>query len=336
VVAAKISFADRRAGRELVRDGADDGYFSVLGETEIRLKYRIRRNRRPLARLREECRDRYGAAVRDFSPAERELLSSVVNTLQPLLEREYPLAAEIPWQFVKLDSSIEGGLPHTMGRSIVFSERWLDEFVAQAGTEGDEPAETRVDFWLLHERMHVVQRCCPEPFRRLYEDVWRFEFAPELERGDWLAGRQLTNPDSGPGYWLYAIPQQEREAWIWPTVILDPDAESQSRRAGLEESMRMIAVHVLFEGGRPAVRLGSDGRPQQVEQSAFDALRARFPSVSGLLDPAEIAAEAFAVIVVGDLLGDDHAFTRKTRDVHWKMAMLKRWFWENLRGPAGF
>ena len=98
----------------------------------------------------------------------------------------------------------------------------------------------------------------------------------------------------------------------------------------------MIAVHVLFEGGRPAVRLGPGGRPQQVEQSAFNALRARFPSVSGLLDPAEIAAEAFAVIVVGDLLGDDHAFTWKTRDVHWKMAMLERWFWESLRGPAGF
>ena len=333
---AKISFADRRAGRELVRHGADDGYFSVLGETEIRLKYGVRRNRRSLAALREECRARYGEAAMDFSPAERELLSSVVNTLQPLLEREYPLAAEIPWQFVKLDSSIEGGLPHTMGRSIVFSERWLDDFLAQANADEEYPAESRIDFWLLHERMHVVQRGCPEPFRKLYEDVWRFEFAAELERGDWLAERQLTNPDAGPGHWLYAIPQQDREAWIWPTVILDPESASSSRRPSLEKSMRMVAVHVFFEGGRPTVRLGTDGRPQQVEQSAFDALRARFPSVSGLLDPGEIAAEAFAVIVVGDLLGDDHAFTWKTRDVHWKMAMLKRWFWENLRGPAGF
>ena len=333
---AKITFAAAGAEQTLVHDKVADGYFSVLGETEIRLKYGLRRNRRPLAALREECRARYGEAVREFSPAEKELLSSVVDGLQPVLEREYPLVAELPWRFVKLDSSVEGGLPHTMGRSIVFSERWLDEFLAQGETDEECPAESRVDFWLLHERMHVVQRCCPDPFRRLYEDVWRFEFAAELDRGEWLAQRQLTNPDSGPGHWLYAIPQHDREAWIWPTVILDPESASKQRRPSLEDSMRMIAAHVFFESGRPTVRLGPGGRPQQVEQSAFDALQARFPSVSGLLEPAEIAAEAFAVIVVGDLLGDDHAFTWKTRNVHWKMAMLKRWFWENLRGPAGF
>ena len=43
----------------------------------------------------------------------------------------------------------------------------------------------------------------------------------------------------------------------------------------------MIAVHVLFEGGRPAVRLNPDGRPQEVEQSAFDGLRVRKATVTG-------------------------------------------------------
>lgn len=323
-----IVFADRSMGIRWVTGESADPYFTVLGATEVWVKSGIRSENRLLPELRTEYRVRYCSAVRPFSTEEKDLLSAVVNELQAFVENEYPLAAELPWRFLKIESSVEGGLPHTLGESIVLPEGFLDHLASQAGSAERKKTLSTVGYWLLHERLHVVQRMHRDRFRSLYEDAWKFRFVEALERGAWLDRRRLTNPDSGPGYWLHRVSEAEGGRWVWPTVILDRGlgADASAPPPTLEESMLRIAADVSLGDGRAQVRAGPGGEAAHAPLNSIPGYAARFPFAVELPCPDEIAADAFARIAIEDLVNGKEAFRSASRNQRWKIVDLRMRF----------
>jgi hypothetical protein len=115
-----------------------------------------------LAAQRDECRQRYRDAIRDFTADEKAALTALAGRVHDAWKGEYPLFADTPWSFLKVALPIEGGLPHTRARSIVLPET-VTPFLARL-TPDTEPFLAEL---LVHEQAHVVQRLHPEVFEAL-------------------------------------------------------------------------------------------------------------------------------------------------------------------------
>ena len=46
-----------------------------------------------------------------------------MEKIEPAVHDDYPAFAQTPWSFLKVYDRIEGGLPHTRGPHITYSER---------------------------------------------------------------------------------------------------------------------------------------------------------------------------------------------------------------------
>ena len=68
-----------------------------------------------LEQMRDECRRRYRAATRDFTPAEADQIIRAISRLHPYLNRHFSRLAGMEWKLIKLDSHVEGGMPRAFG-----------------------------------------------------------------------------------------------------------------------------------------------------------------------------------------------------------------------------
>lgn len=301
-------------------------YFSLLQPREM-----VAKTGQPLAtdnlpQQRLETRRRYAAAVLDFSPEEKQALAWYLAEIIPVLQQYYPKLAATPWRFIKVNNTIEGGLPHTREDFIVLSQAMLDFFVSSyAGMSRAERME-RAGVILLHEIVHVYQRQHPTAFDSLYTG-WGFVKAAQLDlSGEWFTRRQIINPDAIYSNWIIKL-EAEGQHWFLPYLIL----ESTQAVPAMPEEFRMLGIRLQSnaKGYQPVYTVA--GEPDYFYLGQSQAYRARFAGASSLYHPHEIAADYFSRLVVLDHFIERSALSQEQRTALERVfAPSRDWFRKNL------
>jgi hypothetical protein len=154
-----------------------------------------------LEECREAARQIFASKTYGFTDREAAALERAVGALEKRLGTKYPLLAEHPWRFVKMDDSLCGGFPHTRSDCIVFYPRVMDGFLALWGSDEPVAGQDQLMSLLLHEQFHVLERLYPARFAALARDVFGLHQA-QVEDHAWLAERQIQNPDAPHWEWL--------------------------------------------------------------------------------------------------------------------------------------
>ena len=93
----------------------------------------------------EHYKNVYIASYEDFTEIEKNILNKVVEEANKLLS-SYQNLQQLEWKFVKVNSRIENGLPHTISDMIVVNTDLLKR------------TEKELIKTIIHEKVHIYQR----------------------------------------------------------------------------------------------------------------------------------------------------------------------------------
>lgn len=328
----KIVFLDAAEAAVALSTEETQAYFDRLQTLEMSAKTGRGITGEGLVEQRAECRRRYLEATLDFTSQEISTLVWAVTRIHPHVRRNYPRVVESGWSFLKVESHIEGGLPHTVGPHIVLSPRFLASFAGESGAGAGDRLWSLGNL-LLHEQIHVTQRRYPRLFDRLYSGVWGFRKLDSLDSHPWLLEHQVINPDSRHDQWVYQVQTADGSEWIWPTVMLG-QSRGVRRLLGvpsLARDIRMVAVGLVRTEDSFSLRLDPAGAPMVRRLLSFQEYRAAFPFSMAPYHPDEIAAEGFARIVIAELARKAQGGEAPSGErLDPRTDRLKRWFATHL------
>ena len=283
------------------------GYYGQLQLADVRAKTGLPLEGVTLEAARSISSRAYGAATGDFTDDKGAALRDAVESMQPLMAKRAPLYARTPWCFIKVNATIEGGLPHTRGDCIVLADSVVQSIAqAHAKTQFDKPS----GIWdlLLHEQTHVVQRRNPALFAALYTKVYGFRQV-EVVPPEWLLVRRVVNPDAPLVEWIFAVGQGAAQHWLLPDLELaklnHPRMPADFRAVAL--GMHVVDSHrwALDDAATPAAQTDLDRVAEYVDA---------FPVKGEAFHPNEIAAEMLAEIIMGDKIQNpEHPLWATTR-----------------------
>lgn len=305
---ASVRFLSRAEASATLTGAEAQGYYGQLQLAELRAKTGLPLDGVTLDAARSASSNAYGAATEDFADDESAALRDAVESMRPVLATRAPLYARTPWCFIKVNATIEGGLPHTRGDCIVLSEQVLRSIAnAHAKAHFDQPSGV----WglLLHEQTHVLQRRHPDMFVPLYTDVYGFRQV-EVTPPEWLLLRRVVNPDAPRVEWILAVGQGSARHWMFPDLEL---IELDHPRMPADFKVVALGVHVL-DGRRWALDDAQMPATQTDLESVADYVDA-FPVKGEAFHPNEIAAEMLAEIINGGKMQNpQHPLWARTRE----------------------
>jgi hypothetical protein len=108
-----------------------------------------------------------------------------------------------PWKFVKVDSTVENGFPHTHNDIIFLPANFIKKIVNDLETQTKKEVYDNIGHIIIHEKVHVWQRVEPELFYNLYKmlNIDRLRFSEQTRK--WLRENTRTNPDGLELEWGY-------------------------------------------------------------------------------------------------------------------------------------
>lgn len=242
---------------------------------------------------REGAARAYRTACRDFTADEKAAIGDTARALDDALGGAYPLFAQTAWQLIKLEGVMEGGLPHTRGRCVVLSDRFLKQ-VMQLRAEGGDLPKSHVGELLVRVKCHVMQRAWPAMFERLYVDVWRFIRAKDLPSCPWLVKHQLLNPDGLDVGWVYPVKSKSGAEYWQPLQILK-EGVAQPR---MPDDVQLVAVALDKRDASYAPRAVGDGRPVMRPLAELPEYAKAFGAVSDNVHPNATCAVMFSWIAM--------------------------------------
>jgi hypothetical protein len=305
--AETIRLLSQSEARAALTTGEERGYYARLQLPEMRAKTGLALQNTTLESAREQVREAYGARVEEFSADEQLALREVTAGLQGLLRARAPLYARTPWVFIKISSTIEGGLPHTRGDCIVLSDGIVAR-IAQLRAKG--PITSPLGLWslLIHEQTHILQRRHPGLFAPLYTQDLGFRHVVLAPAPPWLLERNVVNPDAPDADWVYQVGDASARRWILPDVLL-----LNLDHPRMPDDFKVVALDVREQAG--AWTFAEHGTPPAFQALADlpDFVRA-FPDHSELFHPNEISAGLLAAIISGSgIVHPEHPLWSKTR-----------------------
>jgi hypothetical protein len=289
-----VRFLTAKEAADAIVDESMEPYFSLLLPPEMHAKTGSAVPGADLAAQREECRKRYRAAVLDFTDDEKTAIGAAAQSISGALKEAYPFLAATAWSFLKVDPSIEGGMPHTRGPHVVVPAKMAAAF-ALLRVRGADPGKSRLAQTLIHEMCHVLQRAHPDLFADLYLNVWGFARAKGTPSDPWLDRVQMVNPDGPDVGWVFPV---KNEFWQ-PLVVIKDGVEKPS----MPRDFQFIGVAREKKGDTFAVRL-RDGKPVTVLLKDLPAYAEAFKGSSANFHPNEIFAELFAAMAMKDHIAD--------------------------------
>lgn len=295
----KIEFLGKEQAAAAIADESLEPYFSLLQKAEMEAKTGgTPLGGTDLAAQRVECRQRYQAAVRAFSDEEQRALTTLVERLHGAWAERYPRLADVPWSFLGTEEVIEGGLPHTRGRSIVIPKS-VGTAIVRSLTAGETAVREQLSL-LAHEQCHVLQRVEPKLFDALYLS-WGFVKVAGLAPAPQVLARHVVNPDGVRTEWVFPLQENGATIYLHPLVALR-DLVPPHR---MPDELEMIAVEVEKDGAgfRPKVDASGAAVVRSLpEQRAYGA---RFGGIFENFHPNEIFAVLLSAIVMKDHFGGE-------------------------------
>ena len=323
-------FADLATAQVAIIDDHLEPYFSTLQPLEMAAKTGSALSPGTVAEQQAECRKRYQAGVRAFTPDEQAAVTWYVAKARTLLATDYPAIEQTPWRYIKVDDHIEGGLPHTRGEYVVFAQGFLAELSMAKSMLPEDTAMQQMGDTVIHEHMHVVQRLHPEMFTSLYTDLWHLRRAPRIVDCPWLVEHHLANPDGVDCGWVFPVVANGTTRWIWPLVIF---GEVQGI-AHMPNDFDMAAISLSDNNGAFTVVTTAEGKPVYVNLMSVPEYARLYVGSHNIYHPNESAADLFAKIVIFDALVNKAAIPEKRlAAIEANVAPLRTWFKANSRAP---
>jgi hypothetical protein len=304
---ATIRFLSQAEARAALTTGPERAYYARLQLPEMRAKTGLALQNLTLEAARDEVRETYGARAEEFSAEEQSALREVVAGLQTLLRTRAPLYARTPWVFIKVDSTIEGGLPHTRGDNIVLSDAILARIVQMRAKGAPKPPPSLWNL-LVHEQTHVLQRRHPELFAALYTQGMGFRHIVLAPAPQWLIERNVVNPDAPDADWVFPVGAAAARRWILPDVLL-----LKLDHPLMPDDFDVVALDVREQAGGWTFADRSMPASLQELSALPDFVRA-FPLQDEVFHPNEISAGLLAAIITGSgIEHPEHPLWNKTR-----------------------
>jgi hypothetical protein len=305
--AATIRFLSQSEARAALTTGAERGYYARLQLPEMRAKTGLALQNMTLEAAREQVREVYGARAEEFSADEQAALRDIVTALQPSLRTRAPLYARTPWAFIKVDATIEGGLPHTRGDNIILSDALLAR-VVQMRAKGASGAPVSLWNLLVHEQTHILQRHHPELFANLYTQSLGFRHVVLAPAPPWLTERNVVNPDAPDADWVFPLGDPAGRRWVLPVVLL-----LKLDHPRMPDDFNVVALEVRERPG--AWEFADRSLPAAFQDlSALPDFVRAFPLQDELFHPNEISAGLLAAIITGSgIEHPEHPLWNETR-----------------------
>lgn len=320
MVVPRVRCLNLEQARTAMLDESFEPFFSQLQEREIQAFTQSVLPSFPLSDHRAHAKVIFRAAALGFEANEERAMLWLTAGLRQRVAPHYPLLANQPWSFLKFENDLCSGFSHTRGLSILFSQRVVDHAVALHEAGDLNAALQSMGSLLIHEQMHVLERCYPKRFAELYESVFGF-VAGKVAPNSWLVENQVSNPDALSGDWLIPFqdgaagnassdnssakktdPDNDSPVQLWlPRTILRPGPGVP--RLGAD--FLNIAVLVEDNGDGYEVVISNTGMPEQRQLSEFAPFLDRFPIRTGKDHPNEIAAYLMEQVFLADVLGTD-------------------------------
>ena len=167
-------------------------------------------------RLVNECKLNYCKNVLSFNQNEIDAINKLIQELVSGLLSFYPKFPVLEWNFIKSDSKIENGLPHTRNRCIILPESEINKLIDYQKNKSKRYDMTVIGTLLLHEKIHIIQRYNKEYFSKMYKSIWPFKKANKIYNLP-KNPNQRSNPDALDETWVYKAKDNN---WYLPTVEL--------------------------------------------------------------------------------------------------------------------
>lgn len=319
LVNKRIRFLDRaESSRELV-DESWEPYLSLAHDDMIRftlgtdLKSPIPRN--PMIR-KDFVRQQFSNYADEFSGDEKKLIEETISQIHRHAGKDWPLLLRFPWNFVKVNDGFCSNFPHTRGLSIVLTGRVLQRMKM-------DPAYAQT--LLIHEKIHVLQRVCPDAFATLYADYGfeRTDLQPKKMKEINLA----QNPDALTSFWAINV---DGKPHLLATVI-----RRNQMRLSFEETLFQLK-RTFDKKDFSGVSSGSNFKlGQKVDKKKVDDFKKRFLIPTGFDHPNEVAAHLSRFLFLNDYLHQvesaklqesefNRKFNSKTRKAFKKIFQLSK------------
>lgn len=323
-----IVFLSQQQAKAAIVDDRGEPYFSTLQPMEMAAKTGRELTATGLRAQQRETRERYRFAALEFTPQEKEAITTIIKGIDASLRGRYNRVANLPWKFLKLDDNIEGGLPHTRGAYIVLSRTVARQMVQLKQQYPPQAAVIIGAGILLHEHIHVLQRNDPHLFDSLYKNVWGFVYVDAIKRSGWLLKHHLANPDGLDCGWLYPVDGKNGTRYILPDVIF-ADGEGLKR---MPQDFRMVALDVRKEGNRYTLVRGTNGRPSSTPLMEVKPYVRVFAISGNIYHPNEASADLLTQLVQYEYMSDKSKIpTDKRQALDKALAPVKRWADSHLK-----
>jgi len=293
-----VRFPDLHDARAALSEDADEPYIALLRTAEMGAKTGAPITGDDLAAQREECRRRFAAGTLQFDDEEKADLEWLCREVTTKLLADYPLLADLPWSFVKVRDSIEGGLPHTRGPHIVLTAG-VAAGIRRLREQDEQRALVGMGELLVHEQLHVAERSHPDVFARLFSEVWGFEHVDALPSCAWLEERQVVNPDGTDIGWVRSFRRGDETLHVHPRVMFS-DGDGPKR---MPWDFRLVGILLEKTEDGYALRLDDAGVPEHVALLSIREYRLLFPGLTNVYHPNEALASMFPRMVLRDHLG---------------------------------
>jgi hypothetical protein len=108
-----------------------------------------------------------------------------------------------PWKFVKVDSTVENGFPHTHNDIIFLPVNFISSIVSRLLNDTIKNVYNELGHILIHEKTHIWQRIEPELFSSFYRTIQIEKLKLSKTTKEWLRKNTRTNPDGLELGWGY-------------------------------------------------------------------------------------------------------------------------------------
>lgn len=328
--AFQVTFLSAEAGRKAIVDDAAEPYFSLMMPMEMAAKTGAPMPPGTLDEQRAECRRRYQAGVQVFTDEEQDALRWYATEMSRLLDKDYPLLARVPWSFVKVADSIEGGALWTRGDHIFLAAHMVQGLVMMQ-SRGRTQNTLVAGQLLVHEQVHVVQRAHPGIFDGLYTGRWGFVHPDRIGDNAWLDERQILNPDAPDLRWVFPIVDGDRTRYIWPRVVFRETAGPPQ----FPRDMWPVAVGVEPAGDGFRVITGQDGKPVVEDLASVKEYADALKPSTYTIHPNEASADIFCGLLVFDyFIPHSRLPAAYVAETEKGMAGYRTYFRTQLKEPA--
>lgn len=321
-----VTFLSAEEAAKALVDESIEPYFSLLQPIEMRAKTGGEAlAAQELGAQRDECRERYRRGVREFDDDQKAAITSLAERLHAAWSTAYPRLADLPWSFLGVEDSIEGGLPHTRGRHIVLGTS-VARAIAASVRAGAAAQREQIGL-LAHEQCHVLQRLDPALFRPLYVS-WGFARADGLTPAPEVLPRHVVNPDGPRVEWVFPVGRGASAIWHHPLVAFR-DMESPN----MPRDMEVLSVEMTKDGASYRPKRDAEGKALLHPLESVTPYGDAFGGIGENFHPNEIFAVFLSTMVVHDSFGGG-GLPRPCDAAGKDFTTFRAWCRKNLIGRA--